>query len=74
MTATFDAHSQVGYNASVKETKTERVNATLKPSVKTKLGEIATVLRLSEADALAEAITYLRQRKDIREALQPKEQ
>ena len=73
MTATFDAPSGVGYNAPVRETKTERVNATLKPSVKVNLGEIAAALRLSEADALAEAITYLRQRKDVREALQPKE-
>ena len=69
MTATFDATTGTGYNAPVRETKTERVNATLKPSVKKKLGEIAAVLKLSEADALAEAIVYLRSRKDVREAL-----
>ena len=69
MTATFDATSDTGYNAPVRETKTERVNAMLKPSVKKKLQDITAVLRLSEADALAEAIAYLHQRKDIKEGL-----
>jgi hypothetical protein len=58
-----------GHNPGMRETKTERVNATVKPSIKKQLVECAAALRLSEADALAEAIKLLRQSKSVREAL-----
>lgn len=69
MTTAFAPTLSRGYNAPVKENKTDRVNAMLKPSVKRMLAECADALRLSEADALAVAIVTLRESKKIREAL-----
>jgi hypothetical protein len=69
MNVIFAAGGSVGYNPGMRETKTARVNAMLKPSVKKHLEEVAAALRLSEADALAEAIKRTRQAKDVRDAL-----
>lgn len=69
MNASFAVVSGVGYNSGMKELKTVRISATVKPSVKKQLEEVAAALRLSEADALAEAIRRTRQAKDVRDAL-----
>jgi hypothetical protein len=65
----FAATVTAGYNRRMRETKSVRVSATMKPSVKKQLAELATAWSLSEADALAEAIKRARQAKDVREAL-----
>lgn len=65
MTASFAVEPGVGYNAGMRETKTARLNATLKPSVKQMLLECAAVLRLSEADTVAEAIERLHRSREI---------
>lgn len=68
--ASFDAGSGVGYNAAMyRETKTVRFNMWMKPSIRAKLRECAAALRLSEADAIEEAIKMLRRSKEVRKAL-----
>lgn len=69
MTVSFDAVHGVGYNHAMRETKTIRVHATLKPSVKRRLMECAAALRLSEADTLAEAIERLHRARDVQSAI-----
>ena len=69
MNASFAVASGVGYNPGMRELKTVRISATVKPSAKKQLEEVAAALRLSEADALAEAIRRTRQAKDVRDAL-----
>ena len=59
MTVIVDPVTTPRYNAAMRETKTARVNAMLKPSVKEQLIDCAEALRLSEADTVAVAIERL---------------
>ena len=64
-----------GYSATMtKETKTARVNVTLKPLIRKKLEECAEALEMSQAEVVAEAIARLHRAKDVQQLINAREQ